>query len=198
MMMDRTRKLQLGRPGPRHAAILYTGMAEIEIKAEGSSDPAGQKVGVLAAVLAVALAVVSIASHRAHTMAVVEKSEANDQWSFYQSKRIKFHSLELGSDLVNLLGHDKTGADEFLNRYEKDRKRYEKESKEVEEEAKKKEAETAHTEAQALRYDLGEGMLEIGVVLASLYFIARKKMFPVLSLAFGVLGIVMAVTGFLM
>ena len=33
-----------------------------------------------------------------------------------------------------------------------------------------------------MRYDLGEGMLEIGVVLASLYFIARKKLFPVVSL----------------
>jgi hypothetical protein len=43
-------------------------MAEIEFKAEGGeSDSLGQKVGVLAAVLAVALAVVSIESHRAHT-----------------------------------------------------------------------------------------------------------------------------------
>jgi hypothetical protein len=174
-------------------------MPEIEIKTEGGgSDPTGQKVGVLAAVLAVALAVVSIASHRAHTMAVVEKSEANDQWSFYQSKRIKFHSLELGSDLVSLLGRDKPGAEQALARYESEEKKYAKESKDVEDEAKKKEDETRHTEAQALRYDLGEGMLEIGVVLASLYFIARKKMFPVLSLAFGILGIVMAVSGVLM
>jgi hypothetical protein len=131
-------------------------MAEIEFKAEGEgSDPIGQKVGVLAAVLAVALAVVSIASHRAHTMAVVEKSEANDQWSFYQSKRIKFHSLELGTDMVNLLGHDKPGSEQMLARYESEEKKYAMESKEVEEEAKKKEDETRHTEAQALRYDLG-------------------------------------------
>jgi hypothetical protein len=171
-------------------------MAEIEFKAEGEgSDPIGQKVGVLAAVLAVALAVVSIASHRAHTMAVVEKSEANDQWSFYQSKRVKFHSLELGTDMVNLLGHDKPGADQMLARYESEEKKYAKESKEVEDEARKKEDETRHTEAQALRYDLGEGMLEIGVVMASLYFIARKRLFPVASLSFGVLGIVMAVSG---
>ena len=158
----------------------------------------GQKVGVVAAVLAVALAVVSIASHRAHTAAVVERSEANDQWSLYQSNRIKFHSLELGVDLMNVLGRDKAESAETIARYETQEKKYEKESKEVKEEATKKEQETGHTEAQALRYDLGEGMLEIGVVLASLYFIARKKMFPVLSLAFGVLGIVMAVTGFLM
>ena len=42
---------------------------------------------------------------------------------------------------------------------------------------------------------LGEGMLEIGVVMASLYFIARKKLFPVISLIFGVLGIVVAISG---
>jgi hypothetical protein len=173
-------------------------MAEIEIKAEGSSDPTGQKVGVLAAVRAVALAVVSIASHRAHTAAVVERSEANDQWSLYQSNRIKFHSLELGVDLMNVLGRDRPESEQTIARYETQEKKYEKESKEVKEEATKKEQETGHTEAQALRYDLGEGMLEIGVVLASLYFIARKKMFPVLSLAFGILGIVMAVTGVLM
>ena len=41
-------------------------------------------------------------------------------------------------------------------------------------------------------------MLEIGVVMASLYFIARKRLFPVVSLSFGVLGIVMAVSGTLM
>jgi hypothetical protein len=174
-------------------------MAEIEFKTEGGeSDPLGQKVGVLAAVLAVALAVVSIQSHRSHTMAVVEKSEANDQWSFYQSKRIKFHSLELGSDLITFLGKDKPGAEEVLARYESERKKYEKESKEVEDKAKEKEAETLHTEDQALRFDIGEGMLEIGVVLASLYFIARRKIFPVVSLTFGTLGIVIAATGALM
>jgi len=171
-------------------------MPEIEIKTEGGgSDPLGQKIGVLAAVLAVFLAVVSIASHRAHTMAVVEQAEANDQWSFYQSKRIKFHSLELGADLMSVLGADKPGAEQALVRYQAEQKKYEKESQDVEDLAKKKEQETGHTEDQALRYDLGEGMLEIGVVLASLYFIARKKLFPVMSLIFGVLGIVVAISG---
>jgi hypothetical protein len=171
-------------------------MPEIEIKTEGGeSDPLGQKVGVLAAVLAVFLAVVSIASHRAHTTAVVERSEANDQWSLYQSNRIKFHSLELGVDLMNALGHDKRDVDPTLARYETQQRKYEKESKDVKEDATKKEQETRHTEDQALRYDLGEGMLEIGVVLASLYFISRKKLFPVISLVFGVLGIVIAASG---
>ena len=174
-------------------------MAEIELKAEGSeSDPAGQKVGVLAAVLAVLLAVVSIASHRAHTAAVVERSEANDQWSLYQSNRIKFHSLELGVDLMQVLGRDQPEAEQTIARYETQEKKYESESKAVKEVATKKEAETRHTEDQALRYDWGEGMLEIGVVLASLYFIARKRLFPVVSLLFGTLGSVIAISGALL
>ena len=174
-------------------------MPEIEIKTEGGeSDPLGQKVGVLAAVLAVCLAVVSIASHRAHTTAVVERSEANDKWSQYQSNRIKFHSLELGADLMNVLGGDKPKVEENIARYEAQQKKYEKESKEVKEEATKKEEETGHTEDKALRYDLGEGLLEIGVVMASLYFISRKKLFPVVSFVFGISGIVIAITGVLL
>ena len=174
-------------------------MPEIEIKTEGGeSDPLGQKVGVVAAVLAVCLAVVSIQSHRAHTTAVVERSEANDKWSQYQSNRIKFHSLELGVDLLNGLGADKPAAEKTIARYESQEKKYEDESKEVKAEATQKEEETRHTEDRALRYDLGEGMLEIGVVMASLYFISRKKLFPVVSLVFGVLGIVSAISGTLL
>ena len=174
-------------------------MAEIEFKAEGGeSDPLGQKVGVLAAVFAVLLAVVSIASHRAHTTAVVDKSEANDQWSFYQSKRIKFHSLELGVDLLTGLGVDKPVAEKTIARYETQEKKYEEESKKVKDEATKDEEDTRHTEDRALRYDLGEGMLEIGVVMASLYFISRKKLFPVISLIFGVMGIAVAISGTLL
>jgi len=174
-------------------------MPEIEIKTEGGeSDPLGQKVGVLAAVLAVCLAVVSIASHRAHTTAVIERSDANDKWSQYQSNRIKFHSLELGVDLLNGLGLDKPGAEKIIARYETQEKKYEDESTKVKDEATKKEEETLHTEDRALRYDLGEGMLEIGVVMASLYFIARKKLFPVVSFVFGISGIVIAITGALL
>ena len=41
-------------------------------------------------------------------------------------------------------------------------------------------------------------MLEIGVVLSSLYFIAHRKMFPVVALVFGLGGIGAAITGVLL
>ena len=58
-------------------------MAELEIhhEHEVDKDPVGKKVGILAAVLAVFLAIVTIASHRAHTAAILSKTNANDQWN---------------------------------------------------------------------------------------------------------------------
>jgi hypothetical protein len=171
-------------------------MAELEIHHETEGhDPLGKKVGVLAAVLAVFLAIVTIVSHRAHTDAVLLKSEANDKWSFYQSKRIKFHSLELGEDLLNALPGKTPQADKTLERYAKEKTRYSKESEVAQDDAREKDKEAAHIEDKALRYDFGEGLLEIGLVLTSLYFISKSKLFPVIGVISAVLGIALAVLG---
>ena len=52
-------------------------------------------------------------------------------------------------------------------------------------------------EHRALRYDLGEGLLEIALVLSSLYFISRKQMFPVIGIVAGIAGAALAITGLL-
>jgi hypothetical protein len=169
-------------------------MAELEIhhESEGSVDARGQKVGVLAALLAVALAMVTIASHRAHTEGVLLKTEANDRWSFYQSKRIKLHSLELGEQLVTLLGARNPENAKAVAGFRGDEARYEEDSKKVMEEAQKKEAEASRVERRALRFDFGEGLLEIALVLSSLYFISRKMLFPVIGMVAGIAGALIA------
>ena len=53
-------------------------------------------------------------------------------------------------------------------------------------------------EDQALRFDFGEGLLEIGLVLTSLYFIARSKLFPVVGVISALIGIGMAISGYLL
>jgi Domain of unknown function (DUF4337) len=119
-------------------------MAELEIHHEGGheTDPAGQRVGVLAAILAVLLAVVTIASHRTHTSAIIHKSNANDAWAHYQSTRVKFHNLELGESLAQLLGANSPGAAEkMLKDYEGQKGKYEEQSNDIQKEARA--AETA-------------------------------------------------------
>ena len=175
-------------------------MAELEIhqEHEHGADPVGRKVGVMAAILAVLLAVVTIASHRTHTAAIMHKSGSNDQWAYYQASRIKLHSTEMGENMVHLLGAKGEAAEKMLAQYAGQKKKYEEQSEKIQEQAKGADEAAEADEHPALRYDVGEGWLEIGLVLSSLYFISRKKMFPVLGIVAGVTGAGIAIAGFLM
>jgi hypothetical protein len=172
-------------------------MAELEIHHEGGHgvDPAGQRVGVLAALLAVALAIVTIASHRTHTEAIMRKSSANDAWAHYQSTRIKFHNLELGQSLIGALGAKGDATEKLVADYAAQKKDYEARGQKIQEEAERDDHAAETAEHRALRYDLGEGLLEIALVLSSLYFISRKRLFPVIGIAAGIAGAAIAVTG---
>jgi hypothetical protein len=160
-----------------------------------SHDPIGKFVGVLAAVLAVALAIVTIASHRTHTAAIMHKSTANDTWSYYQSTRIKLHSAELGTNLLAALGAKSEASEKMAATYETQQKKYESQSDKLQDQAKEADELAEKAEHRAVRFDLGEGFLEIALVLSSLYFISHKKMFPALGISAGVIGSVISITG---
>jgi hypothetical protein len=174
-------------------------MAELEIHHEGEHnlDPMGQKVGVLAALLAVVLAIVTIASHRTHTEAIMQKSAANDAWAHYQSTRVKYHNLELGQSLIGALGVRGEATEKLVATYGVEKKDYEARGRKIEEEAQRDDHGAEAAEHRALRYDLGEGLLEIALVLSSLYFISRKRMFPVIGVIAGIAGAAIAITGLL-
>ena len=175
-------------------------MAELEIHTghPHEGDELGRKVGVGVAVIGIVLAVVTIASHREHTAAVVFKTEANDQWAYYQAKKIREHQSAVGSTLLEALGTDaarvKSGTDKLLA----DRDKYAREAGEIQKGAEEKESETRRAEARALRFDLGEGLLELGLVLSSLYFLSKKKFFPLVGAIAALTGTALAVIGFLM
>jgi hypothetical protein len=175
-------------------------MAELEIHHHGGeheADPTGKKIGIQAAILAVLLAIVTISSHRTHTAAIIHKSTSNDQWAYYQATRIKLHNTELGQNLIGIFGTKNEGAEKVLADYEKQKKKYESQSEENKKKAEDADHAAEADETRALRFDIGEGLLEIGLVLSSLYFIARKNMFPVLGLIAAIAGVGIAVTGFM-
>jgi len=174
-------------------------VSELEIHHETGHAPDrdGQRIGVLAAMLAVALAIMTIASHRTHTAAIMHKSSANDEWSHYQSTRVKFHNLELGENLLEVLEAKSGAAEKMHASYEGQKKKYEEQSLEIQNQARGLEAAADVDEHRALRYDIGEGLIEIGLVLTSLYFLSKKKLFPVVGLAAAATGIVVAATGLL-
>src|SRR5579875_1338221 len=58
----------------------------------------------MVAIVSVVLAVVTIASHRAHTAAVIHRTAANDQWAFYQAKQTREHLDNSASQLAGARG----------------------------------------------------------------------------------------------
>jgi hypothetical protein len=172
-------------------------MAELEIHTEPGHqvDAMGQRVGVLAAILAVVLAIVTIASHRTHTNAIMHKSTANDDWAHYQASRVKYHNLELGENLLTVLDAKGPAADALRADYASQKKRYEKQAKDIQNDAQKQDSAAESDEDRGLRYDFGEGLLEIGLVLTSMFFISKRTMFPLMGLIAGIAGSIIAFTG---
>ena len=172
-------------------------MSEVEIPHAHQVDDFGKRIGVLVAVLGVLLSVTTIASHREHTAAVVLKTESNDQWAFYQAKKIREYQAQVGATIVKSLGADPAKTESALKSLDAQRDKYEKDAVDILKEAQERESATVHAEARALRFDLGEGFLELGLVLSSLYFLARKRLFPAAGLAAATLGTVLAIWAFL-
>ena len=174
-------------------------MAEVEIHTghDHSGDHFGQRVGVAVGLIGIVLAVVTIGSHRAHTQAVINRTEENDQWSFYQAKKIRQQVLIVAADLARSLSADESRVQALVDKYTQQSTHYAEETKDIEKEARAAHAETAREEARAVRLDLGEGFLELGLVMSSLYFMAKRKFFPVIGAIAATVGAVLGILGFM-
>jgi hypothetical protein len=173
-------------------------MPEIEVKPEHTADPNTRRVGILVGVVGILLSVVTIASHRAHTGAVIHRTESNDQWAFYQAKKIREYSSDVTLTLLQTLSSDPAKMAAPVQKLQAARDKYASEAAKIQDDAHAKEDESQVEEHRALRYDIGEGLLELGLVLCSLYFLARKNLFPVFGVIASIAGTAMAVWGLLL
>ena len=172
-------------------------MAELEIHHEHhESDPLSQTIGIVAAVVAMLLAIVTIASHRTHTEAVLLNTNANDKWNFYEAQKMKFHNLQLGQDILGEMPQS-AGVQQKLSRYATDMTKYNTQANKAQEEAHEIEADSRRVEEKAKKFDIGEGLLEIAVVMMSMFFISKKALFPVVGGIAAAIGVVMGAMGFL-
>src|SRR5271169_5804713 len=173
-------------------------MPEIEVAPHHALDPDTRRVGILVGVVGILLSVVTIASHRAHTQAVIHRTESNDQWSYYQAKKIRENTSEVALGLLQSLGSDPSRTEVAARKFEAARARYAADAERIQEDARAKDEETKTEERRALRFDIGEGFLELGLVLCSLFFLARKAFFPVFGVLSSIAGCAMGVAGYLL
>jgi hypothetical protein len=172
-------------------------MTEIEVTPEHAADPNSRRVGILVGVVGILLSVVTIASHRAHTEAVIHRTESNDLWAYYQAKKIRENTEDVALTVLRELRPD-VQAGSAAQKLESERKRYADEAKDKMKEAQDKDEEQKVEERRALRFDIGEGLLELGLVLCSLYFLARKIFFPTFGVLAGIAGTAMGIWGWML
>ena len=174
-------------------------MAEVEIHtAHGvRADGFGQAVGILVGVIGVILAVVTILSHREHTAAVVHKTEANDQWAYYQAKKIREHTAQVGLAILTGLAPDQSKAAAIISRFATESAGYARDAEAIQRAARQRDAESNHAEGRAVRFDIGEGFLELGLVMSSLYFLSHRRFFVALGGTAAAVGTVIGVLGLL-
>lgn len=148
-------------------------------------------------VLAVLVALATVLSHRAHTEAVLQQARATDEWNLYQAKKIRQSNISTTSDLLRVLAPTNAAAAATLDRYRKHTAKWDDDLKESDEKARSFEESVEKAEHRASRYDSGEALLQIAVVLSSVTLLTRQQVYWLFGLLVGAGGLVFAALGFL-
>jgi hypothetical protein len=157
-------------------------------------NPSLAPVSLTMAVLAVLVAVASLLGHRAHTEEVILQAKSSDQWAYYQAKNIREH--EEFTDLTAVIpGKDVESMAKVREKYGQEAEHYKHDKEEIQDEARKLGREVGVERIRADRFDLAEVFLEIGLVITSITLLSGRRLFWHLGMVFGVVGIVVAVTG---
>jgi Domain of unknown function (DUF4337) len=176
-------------------------MAELEVHThhgEHGENPLILPVSLTMSILAVLVAVATLFGHRAHTEELLLQAQATDQWAYYQAKNIRLHEMQVMVDQLGVFAvQDKEKTELLREKYQKEVERYGNDKDSISEKAKEQERERDLLRARADRFDAGEGILEIALVICSLTLLTDKKFFWYVAMLIGAVGVVISLGGFL-
>ncbi|WP_213804019.1 DUF4337 domain-containing protein [Granulicella sp. dw_53] len=156
------------------------------------------RISLAISILAVLVAMVTVLGHRSHTEAVLMQSRAADQWSEYQAKKIRMDNLSV---TVDLLGTQTTTnpalTSSKLAEYKAHIVKWQHDLAEEQAAAREFESEVKLSERRAARYDLGEALLQIAVVLSSVTLFTRNRGYFAFGLSLGAAGLLVAASALL-
>ena len=169
---------------------------ELQEHAEhGSHEPMLRPVAFTMSVLAVLVAVTTVLGHRTHTEAVLDQNKATDQWNEYQAHKIRSNDTFLAADLLSVVTvSDKSAAERLAKGYADHQAKWADETKEDMQKAVVLETRVEQAEARADRFDLGEALLEIGLVITSVTLLTRSRIYWYFGMIFALGGIISALS----
>ena len=139
------------------------------------------------------------------TKALLNQTNASDQWAFYQSKSIKSalvgnqkENLELQKELLPEIGDKEnlTKYDKRISVLDADIKRYETEKTEIKAKAEAFEKERNDCQKHGGQFGLAVIFLQVTILLSSIAGLLKKKQVWYLSLGIGIIGLVFFANGF--
>jgi hypothetical protein len=175
-------------------------LQELNEHAEAAEhNPSLAPISLTMAILAVLVASISLLGHRAHTEEVILQNKISDEWAFFQAKSIRRHTDELFADITSVIAaKDTAQAAKLHEKYAQEAERYRDEQKELEAKARELEEETKHERRRADRFDLGEAILEIALVITSITLLSGRRLFWIVGMLLGFAGIALGVSGLLL
>jgi hypothetical protein len=175
-----------------------TEIKEFMEEMEKGGEDAMKHVSLAISILAVLVAMVTVVGHRTHTEAILLQERAADQWNQYQAKKIRQQQTALTADLLAL---QPTAKDEDtqkkLGEYRAHLTKWDSDLETEQDKAKELEADVQLAERKASRYDLGEALLQIAVVLSSITLLTRSKSYYIFGVSLGIAGILWSASALL-
>jgi hypothetical protein len=168
-----------------------------EVHHGGEEGPLVLPVSITISIMAVLVASVTLLGHRTHTEELLRQSQASDRWAQYQAKSVRLHETQGFSDVVNIVASlDKERGAALREKYVKEVEHYQSDKEDISKEAKDLEAERDLAGRKGDRFDGGEALLEVGLVICSIALLTKRKLFWYGGMLIGGLGVALALTGF--
>jgi hypothetical protein len=182
--------------GPHDHALEHAG-------AHGG-DPEASRIAVMTAILATIGAISAYQSGSNENLALyykneaaIQKTEAANQWAYYQAKGEKQNLAGLGAALS-------AATPDVQARFVKDAQRYEAEKTPIRKQAEalEKEVEKDNAQSESLlhqhhRWAQATTLIQVSIALAAITLITRKKWLRRVSMGFAGLGVLVCVAAFL-
>jgi hypothetical protein len=164
---------------------------EMHHHAESSAQSWIMGVALTSALLAVLAAVSALQSGHHANEAMIEQMKASDSWSYYQAKGIKAAVLGSKIDFRRALKQPVAPKDEEkIGAYEAEQAKISGEAKELEASSRR------HLEIHEV-FATAVTLFQVAIGIAAISALTRKRRFWLVSMAFGAVGLVFFVQGFL-
>ena len=175
-----------------------TEMQEFSKQMKEGGEESLTSISLAISILAVLVAMVTVLGHRSHTEAVLVQSQEGDQWNLYQAKKNREENMQLDVDMLQLQPTtDAKARDAKLAEYRAHLAKWKDEVPAEQEKAERLEFEVKRAESRASRFDLGEALLQISVVLSSITLFTRRRSYFFGGLLLGVAGVAVAASAWL-